>query len=266
MNQNKKILISALVAVFAIGALIFVAKKPAERAPVENKIRLGFIRPLTGNFSELGIAAKAAVELATEEINREGGVSGKQVEIIYEDGKCGADAALNAAQKLVNADKVNAIIGGLCSEETLAFGKFAMDEKIITVSYCSSAPVLSALGRYFFRAYPSGGNADIIKQSSKLGIKPESLDPLQITSSAKLPDGFRTNLLAKIGGEKIPQCAAQAYDAAKLLAATFAKVGTNPDAAGDELHMGGYTGVSGQIVFDQNGDLLNPKYIVKKAE
>src|SRR3989344_495922 len=185
MNQNKKNLAFLLVAILILGAVYFSAQKPRDRA-VDNKIRLGFIGPLTGESSELGIGARSAVEIAIESINREGIIPGKQIEVIYEDGKCNLEAAQNAAKKLVDIDKVSAIIGGLCSEETLAFGAFAMKEKITTISYCSSAPALSHLGKYFFRTYPSTANADIAKQISKLKLKPETLGPLDLEPTAKL--------------------------------------------------------------------------------
>ena len=59
--------------------------------------------------------------MAVNEINAKGGINGKQVQLVAEDTRCtaGADGA-NAAQELVNVDKGVAIVGGLCSSETLA--------------------------------------------------------------------------------------------------------------------------------------------------
>ena len=121
----------------------------------EGPIKIGFIGPLTGDASSLGENARAAVTLAAQEINTEGGINGRSLEVIYEDGQCTGAVANNAAQKLINIDKVTAIIGGLCSAETSAFVPLAVSSRVPTISNCSSAPALTDAGDYFFRVYPS---------------------------------------------------------------------------------------------------------------
>jgi branched-chain amino acid transport system substrate-binding protein len=118
-------------------------------------ITLGFIGPLTGDAASIGTINRAAVEIAVSEVNAAGGVNGRPIEVVYEDGQCNAKAATNAASKLINVNKVPVIIGGLCSTETAAFGPGAMQSKVIVFSYGSSAPTLSQTGKYFFRSYPS---------------------------------------------------------------------------------------------------------------
>ncbi len=118
-------------------------------------ITLGFIGPLTGDAASIGTASRAAAEIAAEEVNAAGGVNGRTLNIIYEDGQCNAKAATNAANKLMNVDKVPVVVGGACSTETAAFVPAAMQNKTVVFSYCSSAPSLSQAGKYFFRSYPS---------------------------------------------------------------------------------------------------------------
>lgn len=118
-------------------------------------VKIGFIGPLTGDAASTGLADKAAVEVAVDEVNKSGGINGHTLEVIFEDGQCDAKTANTAASKLINVDQVPVIIGGLCSNETGAFGQMAMEKKVIVFSYGSSAPALSQLGKYFFRSYPS---------------------------------------------------------------------------------------------------------------
>ena len=118
-------------------------------------INLGFIGPLTGDAANIGQNAKAAVEVAIEEVNAAGGVDGKTLNVIYEDGKCNGKDAANAANKLINVDKVLAIVGAACSGETSAFTGLAEQTKTVVLSYCSSAPALTTAGDYIFRNYPS---------------------------------------------------------------------------------------------------------------
>ncbi|MDD5318524.1 MAG: penicillin-binding protein activator [Candidatus Pacebacteria bacterium] len=149
--MKKTIWTVVVIIVLIIVALLLSAGKgsPSSTGP----IKVGFIGPLTGDASSLGEVAKAAVELATDEINAAGGVNGRQINVTYEDGKCGADAS-QAANKLVNVDGVSLIVGGLCSGETASFVK-DIGNKIPVVSYCSSAPTLSGAAKFFSRDYPS---------------------------------------------------------------------------------------------------------------
>lgn len=118
-------------------------------------IKVGFVGPLTGDTSALGNPSRIATEIAVSEINATGGINGKNIELIAEDGQCNPKAATNAVSKLINVDKVTAIIGGLCSSETAAFAPSAMAAKVPVITYCSSAPNLTGTGKYFFRTYPS---------------------------------------------------------------------------------------------------------------
>lgn len=148
----KKTLLWVIGIVVVVFIVVSVAgKKQTESGP----IRIGFIGPLTGDTSSLGQASKSSVEIAVNEINEAGGINGRHIEMIYEDGKCLTATALSAGQKLISFDKVTAIIGGLCSGETSAFIKQASEAKIPVISYCSSAPNLSQSGPYFSRTYPS---------------------------------------------------------------------------------------------------------------
>ncbi len=152
-----------IIGVFVVVLLIVLAVLPGEKASAKatktaqrstEPITIGFIGPLTGDAASIGQMAQQSVGLAVEEVNREGGINGRPLRVIYEDGLCNANAATNAAQKLVNLDKVPIIIGGLCSSETLAAAPIA-EGKTVLLSPCSSNPDITNAGDYVFRAYPS---------------------------------------------------------------------------------------------------------------
>lgn len=118
-------------------------------------IKIGYIGPLTGDAAAYGVDTLNGVKLAIEERNAAGGVNGRMVELVAEDGRCtGADAA-SAAQKLVHVDNVVAIIGGQCSGETLAAAPIAQAAKIVLLSPLSSSPDVTEAGDFVFRNYPS---------------------------------------------------------------------------------------------------------------
>src|SRR3989344_5758192 len=142
--KNKLILILAI-----LGLIFIIACGNKEN------IRIGFIGPLSGDVASIGQSVKAAIELGVEEVNQAGGINGQPLEVIYEDGKCGPKDSTDAANKLINIDKVPVIIGGGCSSETLAAAPIAETSKVTLLSYCSSNPKITESGDYIFRTYPS---------------------------------------------------------------------------------------------------------------
>lgn len=121
----------------------------------DTTIKIGTILPLTGDASSYGESESRAIQIAVEEINKSGGVNGKTLELVNEDGKCDAQAAGTAAQKLVSIDQVKVIVGGACSGETLAAAALTEPAKVILISPSASSPKVTTAGDFVFRTYPS---------------------------------------------------------------------------------------------------------------
>lgn len=152
--MNTPFRITAFIAVCLVAALAGCSRQE-EAGGRPNNIKIGFIAPLTGDLAYIGENMKAAAEIARDEINQAGGVGGRNVELIVEDGKCEPKEAANAGNKLVNMDRVPAIIGGLCSSETLAVAPLAERSRVILFSAASTSPDISSAGDYIFRDVPS---------------------------------------------------------------------------------------------------------------
>ena len=118
-------------------------------------IKVGVLQPMTGDIASMGINTKAAVELAVQEINESGGINGRNIEVVTEDSKCTPADATSAATKLINIDKVVAVIGGLCSSETLAVAPIANQAGVPIISAGSTNPKITEAGDYVFRFIPS---------------------------------------------------------------------------------------------------------------
>ena len=107
------------------------------------------------------------------------------VEVIYEDGKCNGQDAASAAQKLINVDKVEVILGGQCSGETLAAAPIAEQNKVILLSELSSSPDVTTAGDYIFRNYPSDEQVaktmveDVLANHSVIALLTEQTDYAQ---------------------------------------------------------------------------------------
>lgn len=123
-------------------------------------VKIGFIGSLTGVDPDYGESMKNGLELAIKEINENGGISGKNIEIIYEDGKCieGAKAA-SAAQKLINIDNVNIIIDGSCSTGLLAYAPLAEEQEVLVITAGATSNDVTYAGDYIFRNVPSSSIA-----------------------------------------------------------------------------------------------------------
>jgi branched-chain amino acid transport system substrate-binding protein len=202
MNQSIKWIVGIIVVV-AVGVVGYlVSKGPSEPVSTE-PIKIGFIGPLTGDAVSYGESIRNSIALAVEEINSAGGIEGRTIEMIYEDGKCTGKDAVSAAQKLVNVDKVKIIIGGVCSGETLSILPITEPVKVLILSPSASSPDLTGAGKFFFRNNPSdadGGKALaklIMEKYKKAAIISENTDYAQALGRVFI------NSFGAIGGEVV---------------------------------------------------------------
>lgn len=139
----------------------------------DKPIKIGAILPLSGDIANWGDAARKGIDLALKEINESGGINGNNLEVIYEDDQCDKTKAVTAAQKLINVDEVEVIIGPLCSGSVLASAPTAEDAGVVILGFGSTAAISDA-GDYIFRhtysdAYQGSFLADQI--SNEFNIK-----------------------------------------------------------------------------------------------
>jgi branched-chain amino acid transport system substrate-binding protein len=119
----------------------------------QETIKIGLIQPLTGSVAYNGIADVNGSKLAVEERNKAGGVLGKKIELVIEDGQCKPANSINAAEKLIQKDKVVALSGAFCSSATAAIMPVAERYKMPLITGVSSKADLTEKGsKYFFRA------------------------------------------------------------------------------------------------------------------
>lgn len=133
-----------------VTALLAVATTPAL---AQDAIRIGVIQPMTGSVAYNGLTYVNGAKLAVERRNAEGGVMGRPIQLIIEDGQCRPANSVNAAEKLVQRDKVVALAGAFCSSATAAVMPVAEKYGIPLLSGVSSKADLTDKGmKYFFRS------------------------------------------------------------------------------------------------------------------
>jgi branched-chain amino acid transport system substrate-binding protein len=92
--------------------------KPAIAA--KEPIIIGYLPALTGPSSSTGVGINRGVQLAVDEINKAGGVDGRQIELITRDTQSDPTKAVNGAAELTRGQKVHVVFGPVNSGESLA--------------------------------------------------------------------------------------------------------------------------------------------------
>lgn len=204
MRKAPYILLSLFFVSFVTGC-----KKEAETTG--NEIIVGHFASMTGPTATFGQSADAGIRLAVDEINAAGGVVGKKMTIITEDDQSKTEDATKAVQKLINRDKVVALLGEVASSRSKAGGPIAQQNKIPMISPASTNEDVTKIGDYIFRVCfidPFQGEALAQFAFKTLGAKRAAilLDSKQ-DYSVGLADKFRETF-RKDGGAIVSE---QAY-------------------------------------------------------
>ena len=119
-------------------------------------IRLGTLNPLTGSGGSYGPSMRKAMEWVAQEVNAAGGVLGRQVQLFSEDDQTNPEPAVRAARKLIDVDKVAAIMGTWASAVTTAVAPLCWESKtfLTTVSGSDTITQLPHQG-YLIRTQPN---------------------------------------------------------------------------------------------------------------
>lgn len=113
---------------------------------------IGSSQPLTGTNAQPGECAYNAVKLAAKQFNEAGGILGKQVRIVSYDDQGSPEEAVKVASKLVEADKVDAVIGSCISSCVLSSGEIFNKAQIPTFGTGTSPTWMQQGWEYIFRA------------------------------------------------------------------------------------------------------------------
>jgi branched-chain amino acid transport system substrate-binding protein len=114
-------------------------------------IKVGVYVDLTGQTSSFGQSTKNGIQLAVDEINAAGGVNGRKMTLIIEDDQGRPEQATTVVQKLINQDKVQAILGEVASTNSLAAAPVAQGAKIPMITPSSTNPKVTEVGDYISR-------------------------------------------------------------------------------------------------------------------
>jgi branched-chain amino acid transport system substrate-binding protein len=132
---------------FVLLACFFVATT----AGAADTIKIGLLAPLTGPAAADGLSVQNSVKLAVERVNGEGGLLGKKVEFVSYDDRMDPKDAVALARKLIEQDKVVAVVAGSYSAPSRAVAPIFQEEKIPAVAAYAVHPDVTKAGNYNFR-------------------------------------------------------------------------------------------------------------------
>src|ERR1051325_8965077 len=114
-------------------------------------IVVGYYGDLSGRTSSFGQSTKNGVEMAADEINKAGGINGRTVKVLTEDDQGEPNKAATVVSKLINQDKVIALLGEVASSNTLAAAPKAQEAHVPMISPSSTNATVTQVGDYIFR-------------------------------------------------------------------------------------------------------------------
>ena len=174
------------------------------RAQTAETFRIGALCPVTGAGSPFGSGMQKMISAAAEIVNAAGGAAGRKLEIVPEDTQTSPQAAVLAAKKLIDVNKVRAVMGTWSSGVSLAVVPLTNDANIIMMN-TSGAPALSvppanAKGlSYRYQATNDRFGRAFAEIATKEGFKRPAMMAFNNASGIGNTEGFRKAWEAKGG-------------------------------------------------------------------
>ena len=164
-------------------------------------VLIGAIVSRSGAASSYGEQIVRGFDLAVEQINASGGVSGRKLQLIYRDDSTNPEIGLAAVRELVEHEGVSTVLGAVSSTVTLRLAPYCERNHVVLISPSASAPQLSEAGEYVFRTYPS----DVLEGTSMadfardLGLDRVAVLAVDNEYGASLAHAFAERLTASGG-------------------------------------------------------------------
>jgi branched-chain amino acid transport system substrate-binding protein len=115
------------------------------------QVKLGAVLSVTGPASFLGDPEKKTLEMYVDDINAKGGVNGQKLQLVVYDDGADANAARTFATRLVEEDKVVAMVGGTTTGATLAMMPVFEEAQIPLISLAGAVQIIEPVRKWVFK-------------------------------------------------------------------------------------------------------------------
>ena len=212
MKKLSFILALVLVALFSFGAYA--------EPDTENPIKIGYVGALSGDTALWGQAGLNGLELTAKQINEEGGILGREVQIIGLDGKGVSDDSVSAYKRLVEEYGVVAVVGTNFSSCNIPIAAVADELKVPVIATAASNELVTVdaegnLHPYSFRLCFIDSYMGLLAGSyayNELGLRTCAVTEDITDSYSTSVGGFMVDTFTSLGGELVAAEEAQNGD------------------------------------------------------
>ena len=150
MKHQMTILIKTISLIgLVFSLLLFVGGKPSLWA--EEPIKIGAVLAITGWAGSMGTPQKEGITIVAEEVNRRGGVLGRQIEVYFEDDQSNPTNSAIAATKLIRDKKVSYVIGSTLTVFCMAMIPICESEQVPNLASGTGHEITVPLKKWIFR-------------------------------------------------------------------------------------------------------------------
>jgi branched-chain amino acid transport system substrate-binding protein len=186
-------------------------------------IKIGAIFAITGPAAYLGAPEERTVRMLVDDVNKNGGVIGRQVQLVVKDSGASSEKAISFAKQLIDEENVVAIIGPTTSGESMAIKDICQKAGMPLISCASSEAIVNPVAKYVFKS-PQKDNYVvewIYQTMNKMGISKIGV----IAANTGFGNGGKAQLEKYASAYGISIAISEAYDAnATDLSALLTKV------------------------------------------
>lgn len=152
MKRKMFLWICSIIIVVAIGLIFFHYRSSTS----SKEVTLPVVADLTGPIALYGQWAIDGLNMAIDDINSEGGIHGRKVKLVIEDGQSDPQKGVNAFRKLLSTLSPGVIVVATNSSTAMACAPIANKKKVVLFSPISSSPSITQAGDFVFRNRVSG--------------------------------------------------------------------------------------------------------------
>lgn len=180
-----------------------------------NEIVVGHFGSMTGSDATFGQSTDDGIRLAIDDVNAAGGVNGKKIKLITMDDQGKAEEAAAVVTRLIEQEKVVALLGEVASSRSLAAAPIAQTKKVPMISPSSTNPKVTEVGDHIFRVcFIDPFQGTVMAKFATENLKVKKIAILREVSSdysMGLADFF-TQKLKELGGEIVADLSYQNQD------------------------------------------------------
>lgn len=227
INRRQALIGSSLLGLTLIGRPVFAQDGP---------IKIGCLVPLTGAGSIYGPGMRGAISAVVKQVNDAGGVLGRQIELVTEDGQTNPETAVRAMRKLVNVDKCIAVLGPWASSVAAAVAPLCWENQ----TFCTIIGSADSITRLPHQGFLIRTQPSISMQANRFGKLAIDLGGKSIYFlGPQTPfTQIYIDVVAKMAKEKNLEFASEIYDGAKT--SFRSEIDRMRQANPDTVLLGGY--------------------------